>query len=113
MARGIEGNEIAEKNAKKSVPTSTQKSGQKQQTIANFFQKRQAAAPNAVTPAKRPSDASDALDASKQSRAKEDSAPASSSPLVALRSSQHSSVNDGRDKENGKLELTESTYAAD
>lgn len=103
MARGIEGNEIGTQKAKKLESSSSQKSATKQQSIAGFFQRRPGPSPSAVTPAKRHSDANDATDASKvpiitPARSSE---PASSSPPIASRASQQSSVNDGKDKENG------------
>lgn len=107
MARGIEGNEIAEPKAKKPESSSIQKSGPKQQSIASFFQKKSGPLPIAVTPAKRASDVNDTYNASKDSRPDANVTPASStalassSPQTALRSSQQSSVNDERDKENG------------
>lgn len=107
MARGIEGNEIGEPKAKKPGSSSTEKPASKQQSIASFFQKRQGPSPSAVTPAKRASDALDTNDASKSSRSDANitpgssSAPTSSIPQTAFRGSQQSSIDDGRDKENG------------
>lgn len=101
MARGIEGNEIGTQKKKTSTP-STQTSGPKQQSIAGFFQKRSfAGAAPSVTPAKRPSEAGQDEDASKAPRSSADITPAASSPPTAIGLSQQSSVDQGRDKENG------------
>ncbi|KAK5163093.1 DNA mismatch repair protein msh6 [Saxophila tyrrhenica] len=103
MARGIEGNEMGTAKRKTSTP-STQKSGTKQQGIASFFQKR---TPSSVTPAKRPSDASETATASKPPRSSADITPAASSvvgdassPQTAPVRSQQSSVDDQTNKEN-------------
>jgi len=108
MARGIEGNEIG--SQKKKPPTlTTQKSSGKQQSIAGFFAKRSdsASKTNTVTPAKRPSgedsksSALKPLQSSPELPASAGAAPRSSSPLKASQSSSRSSVNQGKDKENG------------
>ena len=116
MARGIEGNEIAEQKAKKTPGLSTQKSDPKQRNIASFFQKKAvpAPAPTAVTPLKRASDANDAEVTSKPTRSDANitPAPASSSPLTLLRGSQQSSVQDGLDKENGTAMIRETRLIA-
>jgi DNA mismatch repair protein MSH6 len=98
MARGIEGNEIGTQK-KKPAPLSTQKSGGKQQSIAGFFQKKSSPAVPAVTPAKRPSDASESAIASKLPRSSADITPAASSPPAIP--SQQSSIDNGKNKENG------------
>lgn len=109
MARGIEGNEIG--TAKKKAPTlSTQKSSGKQQSIAGFFQKRAApAGSNAVTPAKRTSESNGASSSFKAPQSSPDltdlpasaGAPSSSSPPVAAHRSSQSSIEGGKNKENG------------
>jgi len=119
MARGIEGNEITTPRAtlKKQNSSQSSKSGPKQQSIAGFFQRRTGPASSTVTPAKRASNASEPVDAS---RAKADltpggstAVPASSSPRTAPGASQQSSVVDGRDKENGKAARCHGTGARD
>ena len=119
MARGIEGNEIGTQK-KKAAPPSTQKSGQKQASIAGFFQKRPGPAPPSVTPAKRQSDASETEFASKPPRSSADLTPAASrvigdasSPQTAPERSQQSSVDDGRDKENGMFIIATQISARD
>ena len=105
MARGIEGNEISTQK-KKMDSSSTPKPNSKQQGIAAFFKKKQGPVPTIVTPAKLLSDADDAKNASKASRSSpvNSSGPTSSSPLPQPTASQQSSVDDGRDKENGMKE---------
>lgn len=108
MARGIEGNEISTQKKKTGV-SSTPSTGPKQLGIAGFFQRKPAAAPSSVTPAKRPSD--EAIETSSKAAssspgltpAPSNGAPASSSPFTAPRASQHSSVKDNLDKENGMI----------
>lgn len=107
MARGIEGNEISTQK-KKTGTSSTPKPGPKQLGIASFFQRKIAPAASSVTPAKRTSDG-DSVGESKNAGSSSPAptpglsttAPDSSSPFTATRASQHSSVGDGRDKENG------------
>jgi DNA mismatch repair protein MSH6 len=102
MARGIEGNEIGTQKKKAATP-STQKPAPKQQSIAGFFQKRLVpTAITSVTPAKRSSDAGQAEDASRAPRSSADITPVASSPPTVTITSQQSSVDDGRDKENGR-----------
>ena len=107
MARGIEGNEISTQRKKTSTP-STSKPGPQQRGIAAFFQKKSGPAPSSVTPVKRLSDGDDTNIASKAPRSSADltplpssAGPASSSPQTRPAASQQSSVEDGRDKENG------------
>ncbi len=107
MARGIEGNEMGVQK-KKTGTSSTPKPGPKQQGIAGFFQKRTGPAPPSATPAKRPSDASESNTVSIPPRSSADITPAvssavgdASSPATAPVRSQQSSLDDGRDKENG------------
>lgn len=105
MARGIEGNEIST-HKKKTGVSSTPKPGPKQLGIAGFFQRKPGATPSSVTPAKRPSEGdietSKAPSSSPElTPALTNGVPASSSLFTAPRASQHSSVNDERDKENG------------
>jgi hypothetical protein len=107
MARGIEGNEIA--SQKKTAGTSgTPKPGPKQLGIAGFFQRKSDPAASSITPAKRSLDGDNNVNVKKAASASpaptpalSNGAPASSSPFTAPRASQHSSVDDGRDKENG------------
>ena len=110
MARGIEGNEISTQK-KKTGSSSTPKPGRKQLGIAGFFQRKSAPTPSSVTPAKRTSDGDNAVESKKAAcsspaptPALSSTAPASSSPFTAPRASQHSSVEEGRDKENGMKE---------
>ena len=105
MARGIEGNEIATQK-KKTGTSSTSKPGPKQLGIAGFFQ-RKSDPTSSITPAKRSSDGDKKVDVAKATSsspaptpALSNGVPASSSPFTAPRASQHSSVDDGRDKEN-------------
>lgn len=104
MARGIEGNEIATpRPVPKKTGSSSQKPGPKQQTLAGFFKRTPAA-----TPAKR-STPDTATPTAPRSSADITPVPsslpiASSSPQSHPGASQQSSVNDGRNKENGKNE---------
>ena len=107
MARGIEGNEISTQK-KTTGSSSTPKPRPKQLGIAGFFLRKSDPTPSSVTPAKRTSDGDNAVDSKKAASssplptpALSNTAPASSSPVTAPRASQHSSVEDGRDKENG------------
>ena len=106
MARGIEGNEISTQKKRTGV-SSTPKPGPKQLGIAGFFQKKPpGATPSSVTPAKRPSDGDIQTSKAPSSSpgltpAATNGALASSSPFTAPHASQHSSVKDERDKENG------------
>lgn len=107
MARGIESNEIATQK-KKTGSSSTPKPGPKQLGIAGFFARKSAPTPSSVTPAKRTSDGDNVVESKKAASSSpaptpglSNTAPASSSPFTAPRASQHSSVEDGRDKENG------------
>jgi hypothetical protein len=110
MARGIEGNEISTQKKKTGV-SSTPKPGPKQLGIAGFFQRKPSAVASSVTPAKRPSDGDIKTSKAPSSSpgltpALSNGAPASSSPFTAPPASQHSSVKDERDKENGMMHLT-------
>jgi hypothetical protein len=111
MARGIEGNEISSQK-KKTGTSSTSKQGPKQLGIAGFFQRKSDPATSSITPAKRSSDGDSKVNVKKATSsspvpapthtpALSNGVPASSSPFTAPRASQHSSMDDGRDKENG------------
>lgn len=107
MARGIEGNEIASQK-KKTATSSTPKPGPKQLGIAGFFQRKSDPATSSITPAKRSSDGDGKVNVQKAASsspvptpALSNGVPASSSPFTAPRVSQQSSIDDGRDKENG------------
>lgn len=109
MARGIEGNEVAtpRPSLKKATSSQSSKPGTKQLGINAFFQKRTAPATPAMTPAKRGSEGIIKADAAKvtENAARDSSPPTSSSPPPVPGASQASSLLDGRNKENGMLNL--------